>query len=41
MKGGKFFIFGTGKKAGKCYMEKTKNAACTEGWETDSYNFYM
>jgi len=40
-KGGKFFVFGTGKKAGKCYMESTKNVDCPEGWEKDSYNFYM
>lgn len=39
-KGGKFFIFGAGNKYGKCYMEKTKSAACAEGWERDSYDFY-
>ena len=35
-----FFIFGTGSKTGKCYMEKTPNAGCVEGWEVDDYNFY-
>jgi len=32
------FVFGTGSKAGKCYMENT--ADCSEGWEEDEYDFY-
>jgi hypothetical protein len=38
--GGKYFVFGTGGKAGKCYQENTASATCPEGWETDSYDFY-
>jgi len=38
--GGTFFIYGTGGKQGSCYQENTKSAQCSEGWETDSYNFY-
>jgi len=38
--GGSFFLFGTGRKAGKCYTEHTSSAECPEGWESDSYNFY-
>ena len=37
---GFFFIFGTGSKAGNCWKESTGSEACTEGWETDSYDFY-
>lgn len=29
--GCKFFIFGTGTKAGACYMEETQTADCSEG----------
>ena len=39
-KGCKFFIFGTGSKTGKCYWEKTLNAACPEGWYENDYDFY-
>merc|ERR1712195_153024 len=39
-KGGKFFIYGTGDKKGKCYQEDTKSEDCEEGWETDQYDFY-
>lgn len=39
-KKGAFFVFGTGSKAGKCYMEKTRSLSCIEGFERDSYNFY-
>ena len=40
-----FFVYGQaqgpqGNKAGGCYYEHTKSALCSEGWETDSYNFY-
>ena len=39
--GGHFFAFGTGRKAGKCYMENTAGAACTEGFKYyPSYDFY-
>jgi len=38
--GGSFFIFGKGNKAGKCWKEDTASAACSEGWETDEYDFY-
>merc|ERR1719440_1370818 len=38
--GGKYFIFGTGSKKGKCYLEKTSDEKCSEGWETDQYDFY-
>jgi len=38
--GGKFFVYGTGKKAGACYTEYTKSDGCEEGWEKDSYDFY-
>lgn len=39
-KKGRFFIFGNKRKAGKCYMESTKSAACKEGFERDEYDFY-
>eukprot|EP01047_Picozoa_sp_COSAG01_P031541 COSAG01_NODE_2243_length_8085_cov_5.545830_1_plen_2343_part_01 len=41
-----FFSFGTGSKAGRCIMEKTKQEArtamkiCPEGFIADSYDFY-
>ena len=35
-----YFIFGTGSKAGDCYWEKTSSSACTEGWESDEFDFY-
>ena len=40
-----FFIFGlakgpSGNRAGKCFQEKTAAASCSEGWQSDSYNFY-
>ena len=38
--GGRFFSYGTGSKAGKCYLESTSDATCSEGWESDSHNFY-
>ena len=38
--GGKYFVYGTGRKAGKCYVEKTSDATCSEGWESDLYDFY-
>jgi hypothetical protein len=38
--GGKFFILGKGKKAGRCYVEYTTSATCPEGWEDDFYDFY-
>jgi len=38
--GGKFFIFGKGINAGKCYKEDTFSVDCTEGVERDFYDFY-
>ena len=38
--GCRFFIHGTGTKAGNCYHEKTISSSCSEGWEVDQYNFY-
>ena len=38
-KGCKYFIYGKGKKKGRCYFEKTKTASCSEGWEKDLYDF--
>jgi len=46
--GGHSFIFGTGPKAGRCWLENTGSqtnantvsAMCPEGWEDDDYNFY-
>jgi hypothetical protein len=38
-KGCKYFIFGKGKKRGRCYWEKTKTDSCSEGWERDLYDF--
>jgi len=39
-----FFDFGYGAgwggKKGRCYMEYTKSAACTEGFQPDKYYFY-
>lgn len=44
-----FFIYGQDgvsdnpesmKKKNRCYAEFTKDATCTEGWETDFYDFY-
>ena len=37
----RFFIFGTaGSKRGDCYVEHTASAACDEGWEVDTFDFY-
>jgi len=38
--GGKYFIFGTGGKAGWCWKENTASFACNEGWQSDQYDFY-
>ena len=38
-KGCKYFIYGKGKKKGRCYWEKTKTDNCSEGWERDLYDF--
>ena len=38
-KGCKYFIYGKGKKKGRCYWEKTKTDSCSEGWERDLYDF--
>ena len=39
--GCRFIIAGINEKSGECYMEKTANEFCPEGWEPDNYNFYM
>lgn len=38
--GGQFFIYGKGSKAKACWKENTASAKCTEGWQSDSYDFY-
>ena len=49
--GCRYFIFGIygdggvptptgGDKTGRCYHEKTSDATCSEGWDSDSYDFY-
>ncbi|KAK3272669.1 hypothetical protein CYMTET_19049 [Cymbomonas tetramitiformis] len=35
-----YFVFGTGSKSGACYEEDTTSPDCSEGWESDSYDFY-
>jgi len=40
-KGGEFFIYGKDNKAKKCYIEKTSDASCSEGFATDSYDFFQ
>ena len=41
----KFFVFGTGSKARKCYWEDTYWRKvvnqCAHDWEDDEYNFYV
>ena len=39
--GCQFIIFGINDKAGECWMEKTADEFCPEGFEKDDYNFYM
>ena len=39
--GCRFIIAGINEKSGECYMEKTANEFCPEGWEPGNYNFYM
>ena len=34
----KFFVYDTGSTY--CYWEKTTSADCSEGWDSDSYDFY-
>jgi hypothetical protein len=38
--GGTYFIYGTGRKAKKCYKENTASVLCMEGFERDHYDFY-
>jgi len=38
--GGTWFIYGTGGKANRCYIEHTSSDSCPEGFESDSYDFY-
>jgi len=40
-KGGKFFIYGINSKNGRCFMEYTNTKECSEGWESDNYDFYV
>lgn len=37
----RFFTYGTGSKAGKCYHDKTSDGTCSEGWVSDSFSFYV
>ena len=37
----RYFIFGTGSKAGGCWFELTQSAGCPEGFEDDAYDFYQ
>ena len=39
--GCRFIIAGINQKSGECYVEKTINEFCPEGWEPNDYNFYM
>ena len=39
-RGCRFFIYGTGKKAGHCWQEFTESPTCAEGWEPDAFDFY-
>ena len=39
-RGCRYFIFGTGAKAGSCWQEFTDGAECPEGWQADQYDFY-
>ena len=32
--------FGNGNNMGKCYWETTATVSCSEGWNTDKYDFY-
>lgn len=36
----RFFIFGSGNKAGLCWHEFTTSRDCSEGFEVDEYDFY-
>ena len=36
----KYFLYGHDASARKCYFEHTKSVLCSEGWETDTFNFY-
>ena len=38
--GCRYFVYGIGKNAEKCFWEKTSDATCVEGWEKDTYHFY-
>lgn len=35
-----YFIYGRGYKQGRCFWEHTNTSSCSEGWETDEYDFY-
>ena len=37
----KFFIVGNDGGTEKCYWEHTASSLCTEGWDSDTYNFYQ
>jgi len=38
--GGAYFIYGKGSKKGACWLEKTSDETCPEGFEKDSYDFF-
>ena len=43
--GCKYIVYGKngvqGDKSSACFWEYTATAACSEGWEADSYDFYQ
>jgi hypothetical protein len=38
--GGKYFVYGTGSRAGHCWREHTESEECAEGWASNEYDFY-
>ena len=36
----KYFVYGKGESAGKCYHESTASSDCSEGWLINLYDFY-
>ena len=38
--GCRFFVYGYGSREKKCYWEQTETIDCSEGWQTNEYNFY-
>jgi hypothetical protein len=39
--GCKYFIVGNNGFSENCFQEHTISAACQEGWDRDSYDFYQ